>query len=71
LSDRQSLTADIYSGGTSDELVGRYIKDAKARDEIVLATKFAFNGATSPLTATPAGDGNPNAGGAAHGVWWS
>ena len=57
-------TADIYSGGASEELVGRFIKDTGSRDEIVLATKFAFNGSASPLTATQAGGGNPNAGGA-------
>ena len=57
-------TADIYSGGESEKLVGRFIADSSARDEIVLATKFAFNGSASPLTATQAGGGNPNAGGA-------
>ena len=57
-------TADIYSGGESERLVGRFIADTKARDEVVLATKFAFNGSASPLTPTQAGGGNPNAGGA-------
>ena len=57
-------TADIYSGGASEELVGKFIKAAGARDEIVLATKFGFNGSSSPLTANQAGGGNPNAGGA-------
>ena len=57
-------TADIYSGGESERLVGRFIHGSKARDEVVLATKFAFNGSASPLTATQAGGGNPNAGGA-------
>lgn len=57
-------TADIYSGGASEQLVGKFIKDARARDEIVLATKFAFNGSASPLSAQQAGGGNPNAGGA-------
>ena len=57
-------TADIYSGGASETLVGRFIKDTGSRDEVVLATKFAFNGSASPLTATQAGGGNPNAGGA-------
>ncbi|WP_428394897.1 aldo/keto reductase [Lichenicoccus sp.] len=56
-------TADIYSRGESETLLGGFIKDAGARDEIVLATKFAFNGAASPLNATQAGGGNPNAGG--------
>ena len=57
-------TADIYSGGESEALVGRFIKEAGGRDDIVLATKFAFNGSASPLTAAQAGGGNPNAGGA-------
>ncbi len=57
-------TADIYSGGESETLVGKFIADRGERDEVVLATKFAFNGSASPLTATPTGSGNPNAGGA-------
>ncbi len=57
-------TADIYTGGQSEELVGRFIADSGSRDEIVLATKFAFNGSASPLAATQPGGGNPNAGGA-------
>ncbi len=57
-------TADIYSGGTSEEMVGRFIKESGTRDEMVLATKFAFNGSASPLAANQAGGGNPNAGGA-------
>lgn len=57
-------TADIYSGGESETLVGRFIADSRARDEVVLSTKFAFNGSASPLTATQSGGGNPNAGGA-------
>src|SRR5260370_14929196 len=46
-------TADLYTTGKSEELVGKFIKDAKVRDQVVLATKFTFN-------AQP---GNPNAGG--------
>ena len=57
-------TADIYSGGISEELVGRFIREAGVRDEVVLATKFAFNNSASPLAATQMGGGNPNAGGA-------
>ena len=57
-------TADIYSGGASETLIGQFIKETGSRDDIVLATKFAFNGSASPLTATQAGGGNPNAGGA-------
>ena len=46
-------TADVYSKGRSEELVGAYIANRKLRDKLVLATKFTFN-------AEP---GNPNAGG--------
>jgi aryl-alcohol dehydrogenase-like predicted oxidoreductase len=46
-------TADMYTNGKSEELVGKFIKDAKVRDHVVLATKFTFS-------AQP---GNPNAGG--------
>ena len=35
-------TANSYSGGTSEEIVGRAIRDFARRDEIVLATKV-FN----------------------------
>src|SRR5450755_2423593 len=31
-------TADGYTNGKSEELVGKFIKDAKARDRVVLAT---------------------------------
>jgi len=46
-------TADVYSGGRSEELLGGFINSRKLRDKLVLATKFTFN--TEP--------GNPNAGG--------
>lgn len=46
-------TADIYTGGQSEELVGAFIADRNLRDRIVLATKFTFN----------LDKGNPNAGG--------
>lgn len=46
-------TADVYSGGRSEELVGSYVADRNLRDKLVLATKFTFN----------AEAGNPNAGG--------
>lgn len=46
-------TADVYSGGRSEELLGGYIADRSLRDRVVLATKFTFN----------AEKGNPNAGG--------
>jgi aryl-alcohol dehydrogenase-like predicted oxidoreductase len=39
-------TADIYSGGESEELVGQIIKDR--RDDLVLATKVRFGDRTQP-----------------------
>lgn len=46
-------TADAYTGGKSEELLGKLIAERGLRDRVVLATKFTFN--TDP--------GNPNAGG--------
>lgn len=46
-------TADMYSGGTSEQWLGEILRSTNSRDEIVLATKFSFN--TQP--------GNPNSGG--------
>ncbi|WP_419827156.1 aldo/keto reductase [Sphingomonas sp.] len=46
-------TADIYAKGRSEEMLGRFIADTGARDQVVLATKFTWN--QHP--------GNPNAGG--------
>src|SRR5262249_16657602 len=46
-------TADGYTNGKSEEMVGKFIRERKARDKVVLATKFTFSGEP----------GNPNAGG--------
>jgi aryl-alcohol dehydrogenase-like predicted oxidoreductase len=46
-------TADVYSGGRSEELVGKYTSKRNLRDKLVIATKFGFN----------AEKGNPHAGG--------
>lgn len=35
-------TANTYSGGTSEEFVGRALRDFASRDEIILATKVYF-----------------------------
>ncbi len=51
-------TADIYAGGHSEELLGRYIADGQLRDQLVLATKFTWNAEAGRTQA-----GNPNAGG--------
>jgi aryl-alcohol dehydrogenase-like predicted oxidoreductase len=46
-------TADLYTSGTSEAWLGRFIAERGARDRVVIATKFSYN-------AEP---GNPNAGG--------
>lgn len=49
-------TADGYTGGNSERMLGKFIREAGARDRAVVATKFTFNDAT-------AGARNPNGGG--------
>jgi aryl-alcohol dehydrogenase-like predicted oxidoreductase len=46
-------TANIYTGGKSEQMVGKFISEKKLRDRIVLATKFTFNSE----------QGSPNSGG--------
>ncbi len=46
-------TADGYTGGRSEEMLGQFMKAKGNRDRVVLATKFTFN----------AFKGDPNAGG--------
>jgi aryl-alcohol dehydrogenase-like predicted oxidoreductase len=46
-------TADLYTGGHSEELVGKFIADAGVRDKVVLTTKYSY----------PARAGDPNLGG--------
>jgi aryl-alcohol dehydrogenase-like predicted oxidoreductase len=46
-------TADLYTNGRSEEMLGAFIKDRALRDHAVIATKFSYNGQP----------GNPNAGG--------
>jgi aryl-alcohol dehydrogenase-like predicted oxidoreductase len=45
-------TADSYSDGTSEEIVGRALKDFSRRDEVVIATKIFF-----PVRKDPNGRG--------------
>src|ERR1700679_4067918 len=45
-------TADSYSDGTSEEIVGRALKDLMRRDEMVIATKVFF-----PMHKGPNGGG--------------
>jgi aryl-alcohol dehydrogenase-like predicted oxidoreductase len=46
-------TADLYTNGTSETWVGKFIAERNLRDRLVIATKFSYN-------AEP---GNPNTGG--------
>ena len=46
-------TADLYTNGSSETIVGEYLAETGRRDSVVLATKFSFS--TRP--------GDPNAGG--------
>jgi aryl-alcohol dehydrogenase-like predicted oxidoreductase len=45
-------TANVYSDGTSEEIVGRALKDFAKRAEVVLATKVYF-----PMSSAPNGGG--------------
>ncbi len=46
-------TADLYTNGTSEALIGKFVAERSLRDQVVIATKFSYNAAP----------GNPNAGG--------
>ena len=46
-------TADLYTNGNSERMLGRFVKDSGTRDRLIITTKFSYN-------AEP---GNPNAGG--------
>ncbi|WP_343766403.1 aldo/keto reductase [Gangjinia marincola] len=46
-------TADLYTDGNSEKMVGEFVKDRKLREKVVIATKFSYNG----------DPGNPNGGG--------
>ncbi|WP_068093025.1 aldo/keto reductase [Novosphingobium rosa] len=41
-------TANVYSGGSSEEIVGRALRDMARRDEIVIATKAFFPWENAP-----------------------
>ncbi|WP_267351094.1 aldo/keto reductase [Sphingomonas sp. GM_Shp_2] len=46
-------TADVYSGGESEAMIGRFLRERGGRDRMVIATKSGF----------PRGEGNPLSGG--------
>lgn len=47
-------TADGYTNGHSEELLGQFLNEAKLRERVVLATKYTFN----PRPGDPNGGGN-------------
>ncbi|SKA34281.1 aldo/keto reductase [Consotaella salsifontis] len=47
-------TADVYSGGMSEEMVGAFVREKNMRDRLVIATKAGF---------ARRQDGNPHSGG--------
>ncbi len=51
-------TADVYSGGRSEELVGRWIAARKLRDRVVVATKSGFSGGNGRKNLHRALDGS-------------
>ena len=51
-------TADVYSGGGSEETVGRLVAERGLRDRIVIATKAGFYGARGAAASNPNGGGN-------------
>ena len=48
-------TADVYSAGASEALLGRLIAEGNLRDRVVLATKFSFG--TDPKNPLAGGNG--------------
>lgn len=42
-------TANIYSGGSSEEITGKALREMARRDEIVVATKTFFPWRTHPI----------------------
>ncbi len=36
-------TADVYTGGTSERMLGRLVAEAGVRDQVVLSTKYTFS----------------------------
>ncbi|MDQ1634682.1 MAG: hypothetical protein QOJ32_1491, partial [Frankiaceae bacterium] len=42
-------TADVYSGGESERILGRLLADGDARDEVLIATKAGASSGKGPL----------------------
>ena len=50
-------TADGYTGGNSERMLGKFVQESGTRDRVVIATKFTFNDSSA------GGRPNPNSGG--------
>ena len=51
-------TADGYTNGKSEEMLGKFVSERSLRDRVVIATKFTFN--TDPGNANAGGNGRKN-----------
>ncbi len=51
-------TADVYTGGTSERLLGKFIAESGVRDRIVLTTKFTFSDSFNGSKPDPNTGGN-------------
>ncbi|MCK9505488.1 MAG: aldo/keto reductase [Porticoccaceae bacterium] len=51
-------TADMYTGGVSEQWVGEFIKERNLRDQVIVTTKFSFN--TDPANPNSGGNGRKN-----------
>ena len=51
-------TANVYTNGKSEEMVGRFLRDHNRRDRLVIATKFTMN--TDPSDPNAGGNGRKN-----------
>jgi aryl-alcohol dehydrogenase-like predicted oxidoreductase len=51
-------TADVYTGGTSEEMLGKFVAEGNLRDNVVIATKYTIN--TTPGDPNSRGNGRKN-----------
>ena len=53
-------TSNSYSDGTSEEILGRAVRDLARRDEVVIATKVFYPDAAGPERPGPVAQGDPD-----------
>lgn len=51
-------TADLYTNGTSERLIGKFVAERQLRDRVVIATKFSYN--AEPGNSNAGGNGRKN-----------